>query len=267
MSKISLVTSMASGFFRACLAWSMVWAAAILLVIAPTIAAMCGPVLIRRRVGLDRLTSNNEIAGFKFATVGVIYAVLMGFAVIIVWEKFSEAEIAVIKEAGASETIYRLTAGPEPEAVATRAALDNYLRLAIDRDWPSMEKAKASRETTQALNVLYANAIHLMDNNPRPPEIFGEILKQLDTITQARRTRIHLSTGIVPELLWMAPIYRRNTHRGIHILFRHQESAGPGDDDRHPLCHRVHGSAFDHFIRSSLYRSRSCRQSATSARA
>ena len=50
------------------------WAAAILLVIAPTIAAMCGPVLMRRRVGLERLTSNNEIAGFKFATVGVIYA-------------------------------------------------------------------------------------------------------------------------------------------------------------------------------------------------
>jgi len=181
-----------------------VWAAAILLVIAPTIAAMCGPILMRRRVGLDRLTSNNEIAGFKFATVGVIYGVLMGFAVIVVWEKFSEAEIAVVQEAGASETIYRLAAGAEPEAVTTRAALDNYLRLAIDRDWPSMEKGKASREATQALNALYANAIHLMDNTPRPPEIFEEILKQLDTITQARRTRIHLSTGIVPELLWMA---------------------------------------------------------------
>jgi hypothetical protein len=178
-----------------------VWAAAILLVIAPTIAAMCGPVLTRRRVGLERLTSNNEIAGFKFATVGVIYAVLMAFAVIVAWEKFSEAEIAVVKEAGASATLYRLARGPEPEAVTTRAALDNYLRLAIDRDWPSMEKAKASREVTLALNALYANAIHLMDNKSRPPEIFGEMLKQLDTITQARRARLHLSTGIVPKLL------------------------------------------------------------------
>jgi hypothetical protein len=50
-----------------------------LLVVIPTIAAMCGPVLIRRRIGLERLTSNNEIAGFKFATVGVIYAVLLAF--------------------------------------------------------------------------------------------------------------------------------------------------------------------------------------------
>ena len=46
------------------------WVAAILLVVLPTIAAMCGPVLMRRQIGLERLASNNDIAGFKFATVG-----------------------------------------------------------------------------------------------------------------------------------------------------------------------------------------------------
>ena len=70
------------------------WAAAILLVVAPTVAAMFGLVLMRRRVGLERLTSNNEIAGFKSATVCVIYAVLLAFAVIVVWEKFRDAETA-----------------------------------------------------------------------------------------------------------------------------------------------------------------------------
>ena len=83
------------------------WIAAIFLVLLPTTAAMCGPVLIRRRIGLERLVSNNEIAGFKFATVGVIFAVLLAFAVIVVWEKFSDAETAVIQEAGAAATLYR----------------------------------------------------------------------------------------------------------------------------------------------------------------
>ena len=93
---------------------------------------------------LERLATNNEIAGFKFATVGVIYAVLLAFAVIVVWEKFTEAETAVVQEAGAAATLYRLASGPEPEAVATRAALTNYLRLAIDRDWPQMAAEKES---------------------------------------------------------------------------------------------------------------------------
>jgi hypothetical protein len=62
------------------------WPEAILLVVIPTIAGMYGPVLLRRRIGLDRLISNNEIAGFKVATVGVIYAVLLAFAAIVVGE-------------------------------------------------------------------------------------------------------------------------------------------------------------------------------------
>ncbi|HEY7997005.1 MAG TPA: hypothetical protein VIE14_09040, partial [Steroidobacteraceae bacterium] len=71
------------------------WLAAIFIVVLPTAGAMAGPVLIRRRISLERLTTNNEIAGFKFATVGVIYAVLLAFAVIVVWERFSSAEAAV----------------------------------------------------------------------------------------------------------------------------------------------------------------------------
>jgi hypothetical protein len=39
----------------------------------------------------------------------LIYAVLLAFAVIVVWGKFNDAETAVVQEAGASATIYRLT--------------------------------------------------------------------------------------------------------------------------------------------------------------
>ncbi len=177
--------------------------AAILLVVLPTIAAMWGPVLIRRRIKLERLTDNNEIAGFKFAAVAVIYAVLLAFAVFVVWGKFNDAETAVVQEAGAAATIYRLTTGRDPEAVATRVALGNYLRLAIDRDWPLMATGKESREVTQALNALYAVTLHLMENGSRQPPIFVEMFKQLDAITYARRTRLHLAAGIVPGIVWL----------------------------------------------------------------
>ncbi len=81
------------------------WAAILLLVVLPTILAVLGTVLVRRCFSLDRLTINNEVAGFKFATVGVIYAVLVAFAVIVVWEKFSDAQAAVVQEGGATETL------------------------------------------------------------------------------------------------------------------------------------------------------------------
>jgi len=174
-----------------------------LLVVLPTIVAMCAPILLRRRIGYERLASNNEIAGFKFATVGVIYSVLVAFAVVVVWEKFNDAEIAVVQEAGASATLYRLAAGPEPAMVAARAALGDYLKVVIDREWPAMAEEKGSREATQALDALYAAALRLAADGLRQPAVLAEMFKQLDAITQARVTRLHLAAGVVPGIVWL----------------------------------------------------------------
>ncbi len=179
------------------------WFAAILVVILPTIAAMCGPALIRRRVALESLTINNEIAGFKFATVGVLYAVLVAFAIIMVWERFADAETAVVQEAGAAATLYRLASGPEPEAVETRRALDRYLALAIERDWPQMALENQSRDTTRALDAIYTTAVRLAQSGSRPTAILLAMFNQLDVLTQARRSRLHLAVGIVPTMLWV----------------------------------------------------------------
>lgn len=179
------------------------WSTLILLVILPTCLAMCGPVILRRWIGHQRLASNNEIAGFKFATVGVIYAVMIAFAVVVVWQKFSDAETAVIEEAGASATLYRLTAGSETEMAATHAALNDYLRQAIDKDWPRMSAGKGSPEVTQALNALYAAAVHVAEGGTERAAISAAILNQLDGITHARRTRLQLAAGIVPGIIWL----------------------------------------------------------------
>ena len=179
------------------------WASGLLLVALPTVVAMTGTILVRRWLGHDYLLNNNEIAGFKFATVGVIYAVLLAFAVIVVWEKFSDAETAVVEEAGAAATVYRLIAGPEPERAAARAALGDYLKLAINRDWPAMAVGSESREATAALSDLYAAVLRIPVDGPKQQEISAEVLKELDKITEARRTRLHLATGIVPGVIWL----------------------------------------------------------------
>jgi hypothetical protein len=184
------------------LAHCPLWVSAILIVVLPTIAALFGPIVVRQRVALERLTTNNEIAGFKFGTVGVIYAVLLAFAIIIAWQRYNDAENAVIREAGAAATVYRLAAGDEPEAVQTRAAVLRYLRLAIDEDWPQMAVEKESDNVTRALNTLYMAAWRLAQSGKRQNPILVQMFDQLDVITQARRARLHLAVGIVPGVLW-----------------------------------------------------------------
>ncbi|HYC10682.1 MAG TPA: hypothetical protein VEC10_13660 [Steroidobacteraceae bacterium] len=187
------------------LAGCPLWVTGSLLVLLPAVLAMCGLVLVRRHVGLARLAHNNEVAGFKFAVVGVIYAVMLAFAVVVVWQRYNDAELAVIQEAGAAATLYRLAAGPEPEAAQTRDALTNYLRSAIASDWPAMAREKVSPEVTAELNALYAAALRLSQGG-RPAAEVTEMFYQLDQMTQARRSRLHLCFGVVPIVLWHALI-------------------------------------------------------------
>jgi hypothetical protein len=174
---------------------------AFFIVIAPTAFAMAGPWFIRKRFALETLVANNEIAGFKFATVGVIYAVILAFAIVTVWDKFSEAEALVLQEAGAAASLYRISAGEAPEAKETRAALDAYLGAVIDDEWPRMAQERESRDAARALDRLYFSGMRLGEG--RSSAIGVEIMKELGAITQARRGRLHLSEGSVPMALWL----------------------------------------------------------------
>jgi len=164
---------------------------------------MCGPVLIRRRIALERLTVNNEVAGFKFAAVAVLYAVLVGFAIIMSWERFADGEAAVAQEAGAAATVYRLAAGADPEAIGIRRALDNYLGLAIEREWPQMAVEKEGVGVTQALDKVYAAVLRFAQSGSRPNGVLVDILGQVDVLTQARRNLLHLAVGIIPGMMWI----------------------------------------------------------------
>jgi hypothetical protein len=181
------------------------WLTGIVLVGLGIVLSIAGPVLVRRRVSLDRLRSNNEVAGFKFAVIGVLYAVLVAFAVIVVWEKFNDAETTVSREAGAATTVYRLSAGiDERTGAALRERMTAYLKIAIAEDWPAMERGTASPAVNRALDSVYATLLADYASDSRHAGVFADVLRQLDTITQARRDRLAMANGIVPGVVWFA---------------------------------------------------------------
>ena len=178
------------------------WLSCLLLVGLPTGLAMLGPILVRRYVTLDRLTANNEVAGFKFAVVGVLYAVLLAFAIIVVWEKFTDADNIVAREAGAATNVYRLSYGvAEAPATSLRARLSDYLAATISDDWPAMEHANESSSARRALDAVYGSVLVSLSAQSHSA-LVAEILHQLDEITQARRSRLAAADGTVPGVIW-----------------------------------------------------------------
>jgi hypothetical protein len=82
------------------------WALILAVVVIPTSIAVGVQVLVRRSVGVEKLALNNEVAGFISAIIGVVYAVLLAFVVIAVWEKFSEGQTSVAKESAAAAALF-----------------------------------------------------------------------------------------------------------------------------------------------------------------
>ena len=71
------------------------WLLFLLIVGGSVLLAWVGTLLLRRLTKAPMDDRQNEVAGFIFATVGVLYAVLLAFTVIIVWEQYLSAENAV----------------------------------------------------------------------------------------------------------------------------------------------------------------------------
>ena len=180
-----------------------VWLSAFLLLVPSTILAMLGPVIVRRFVKIERLRINNEVAGFKFATVGVLYAVMLAFVVVVVWQKFNDADSEVAREAAAAATVYRLTVGLEREhGAAVRQAMTQYLDAAIKEDWPAMEHGKGSAAGSQAMTAVY-DAVLKFHAQPGETVVLAELLRQVDQVSISRRLRILAANGAVPGILWM----------------------------------------------------------------
>ena len=165
--------------------------------------AMTGPFLVRLRIRLQHLRGNNEVAGFKFAVIGVLYAVLLAFVVIIAWERFHDAENALAREAGSAATIYRLAGGmDDTSAAALRATLAAYLNSVLGDDWPAMVRGHSSAVTARVLSDLYDRVIRYHPADPHDSNVQAELLGELDQVTRARRERLVMAEGSVPAVIW-----------------------------------------------------------------
>jgi Na+/proline symporter len=179
-----------------------IWALILLLILC-TALSMAGPLLIRRHITLEKLRTNNEVAGFKFAAIGVLYAVLLAFVVVIVWERFSDAEKALATEAGAAATVYRLAGGlSEGSAAALRARLAAYLKSVLEDDWPAMSKGRWSPATSRALTGLYEELVHYRPADMHDADLQEDLLREFDQLTQARRERLVMAESTVPGPVW-----------------------------------------------------------------
>jgi predicted PurR-regulated permease PerM len=121
----------------------------VLVVFAGCLAALVGLELVQRLVHSEKRQEHNDVAGFLYAVIGVVYAVLLALLVIAVWEQFQKANETVESEANATAEIawlaHRL---PEPEHHVLQEDARAYAQEVVDEEWPLMEQGIEGEQGT-----------------------------------------------------------------------------------------------------------------------
>ena len=185
-------------FFYALPAWFLF----LLIVGGSVVLAWVGTVLLRRRTTAPMDERHNEVAGFIFATVGVLYAVLLAFTVIIVWEQYLSAESAVSQEAAALITVARDTSSfPEPARGKVYEQLRAYAQFVINDEWRTMNEATLEHEESTGA-VAAINTMWSIYRSLPPGKVDAHTTESLDNLSTQRAIRLQSNVAALPQVLW-----------------------------------------------------------------
>jgi hypothetical protein len=160
---------------------------------------------------VTRLAVNDRARAFKALSpgmlppLGILFALLVGFIAVEVWNNFDKAKVAVASEASALRAVV-LLAGNLPEEQKTRiyALIDRHIEEAINKEWPAMARQRATLSTLRANALIEAlhDVLTLKPADDSQRTAQPEMVKALQMALEARRQRIVVSQSAVGTVKW-----------------------------------------------------------------
>ena len=163
--------------------------------------------LVRRLVPLSVLETHHEVAGFIIGVLGAIYAVLLAFVVVIMWDQYGDARANVEQEANQLNDLSHLAQGfADPARERLLAAMRAYAASAMNDEWPAMAEGNDSPRTQAATDDLWRAYLEIDPQTNRENALYQESLSHLNNMSTSRRLRIYASRDDLPTviqfLLW-----------------------------------------------------------------
>ena len=137
--------------------------------------------------------------------LGILFALLVGFIAVEVWNNFDKAKLAVATEASALRAVVLLAGNfPDEQKMRIYALIDRHIEESINREWPAMAHRRATLSTLRANALIEALqdvlSLKPVDDSQRTAQ--PEIVKALETAMDARRQRIVVSQSSVGTVKW-----------------------------------------------------------------
>src|SRR5919107_4262271 len=196
----------------------------VLVVIGACLAALAGLELVQRLVPHEKRQEHNDVAGFLYAVIGVVYAVLLALLVIAVWEHYQKANETVESEANwVAEVAWLAHRLPEPERHVLQEDARAYAQEVVDEEWPRMEQGLGGVQSfPEGWDLIDDMRGTLQDFEPSTEaeqELYAEGLDRISRFGDARRMRFVAAQEGLPGVLWAVLVFGAVVAVGFTYLF------------------------------------------------
>jgi drug/metabolite transporter (DMT)-like permease len=196
------------------------WLLGPLLVIGVPLVTVAVQAAVRRLAPGIVEGEHNDVAGFLIAVVGVVYAVLLAFIVIVTWEEFRDARATVDAEAGALRSLYRDSQSlPEPAKSRMSELVIRYGREVADEEWAAMDDGTSSRAAFDLVSEMFGTLGSVATTTPTQETFLADALVRLNDVADDRAERITVAEEGQLSIMWVAIILGGILTVGFALLF------------------------------------------------
>ena len=162
--------------------------------------------LVQRYLPVAQRQENNDVAGLAFAIIGVLYAILLTFVTISVWESNDAAQDSSRREARAVVDLRHYAAAlPEADAVRVRELSDRYAEVVVTREWPRMAAGeRVDRSGDDTIEELWRVVDHTAPADDAALARQAEARSSLRELSVARDARLAAIHAGLPGVMWLA---------------------------------------------------------------
>jgi ABC-type multidrug transport system fused ATPase/permease subunit len=195
--------------------------AALLIVGGSTALAVCGLLAVVRWMPSVRHEADEGAKGVFFSMVGVLYAVLLAFVVVLVWSDFVDAGTTSQQEVTRLSNLARGAAVfPEVDSFRIRARIVTYAREVAKSEWKTMAHGNASPTAQTAYQAIWSAYYGLKPQGDQENAWYSESVSRLNDLGEARRSRLLASKATVPAPMWLLLIIGFVVSIGWTYLFK-----------------------------------------------
>jgi hypothetical protein len=188
------------------------WTVAALVCGALMLVPICGLFFFHRMVDWHSREKDTSMVGLSYALVGGIYAVVLAFVAVGVYQTMDKGAAIASEEANSLSAIAFDSAGlPAELGVKVRSDVDKYIDIVTKKEWPTQQAYKMEEKNFEEgwtqIRQMNQDISTFEPVNLGQTTVKADMIRVVNEMFSARRARLLAANAHLPDAVWQMLVF------------------------------------------------------------